>query len=278
MYSQNKFPGRIQAASSVGWRLLIAIFLSVFIMQPFRLLAMELPSAIQQAFDKATISEDDMLNGPGDTRKVLMTYMKENWGTVIDHFEEVAPTHLKKIIVMRAAESLEAPEYFIFLNRMKNFREAGRLSAEEFDFAVFPSRYKTDFLPYNYQNLEVRAFVKSIRPLVTDDWQNGIDELLTGEMKKNKEKMRRLNHEGEFDSSLLLPPTLVPDSSKNPSTPLTENKGRQSSTAMTNSLDNADHATTDNKLTERHWLLWIVLFIAAVIFLGWLFRWSQQNK
>lgn len=273
MYSQNKFP-----VNSCGWRLLTAIFISVFIIKPVCLLAMELPPAIQQAFDKATLSEDDMLNGPGDTRKVLMTYMKENWGTVIDHFEEVAPTHLKKIVVIRAAESLEAQEYFVFLNRMKNLRESGRLSAEEFDFAVFPSRYKTDFLPYNYQNPEVRAFVESVRPLVTAGWQNGIDELLTGEMKKNKEQMRRGYHEGEFDGSLLLAPAVVPDPRKKPSRPLSDNNGRQNYSAMKNPLGNTDHVTSDNKLTEGHWFLWIVLFIAAVVFSGWLLRRSQQHK
>jgi len=265
MYFQNKFP-----VNSTRWWLLFAIFLSVFIVKPEYLLAMELPPAIHQAFEKATVSEDDMLNGPGDTRIVLMKYMKDNWAAVIDHFEEVAPTHIKKIVVMRAAESLDAQQYFVFLNRMKDFRKSGRLSAEEFDFAIFPSRYKTDFLPYNYQNPEVRAFVESVRPLVTDRWKNGIDELLSGEMKKNKEKTRKVYHEEEFDSGLLLAPTVTTDLRKKRSRSPSENNSGQSSSAMTNPLDKADHVTADNKPTERHWLLWIVLFIAAVVF--WLIR------
>lgn len=257
---------------------LTAVLFAVLTLIAVPLQALEMPPDVKQAFEKATVTEDDMLNGPGGARMILMEYMKKNWADVFDRLEEVAPTRTQKAVLIRASESLEAQEYFTFLKEMKQYREAGRLSAEEFDDVIFPSRYKADFLPYNYQNEDIQKFVTGVRSLVTPKWQRGIDKILSGEMMKHREELGTANGGAKFDNSLLLTPAAATTLRRKPSKSPSENNIGQSSYAMTNPSNNANYATTDNKLTERHWLLWIVLSIAAVIFLGWLFRRSHQNK
>lgn len=259
-------------------QLLTAVLFAVLTLITVSLQALEMPPDVKQAFEKATVTEDDMLNGPGGTRMILMGYMKKNWAAVFDHLEEVAPTRSQKAVLIRASESLEAQEYFTFLKKMKQYREAGRLTAEEFDEAIFPSRYRADFLPYNYQNQEVREFVTSVRSLVTPKWQHGIDTLLSGEMMKNREEIGNANGDGNFDSSLLLTPAAATPPRKKPSKSPSENNSVQSSSEMTNPLDNAEPLAADNELTKIHWFLWIVLLIVLLVFIGWLIRRSQQYK
>jgi hypothetical protein len=258
---------------SNSWRLLPVSLFVVLILDPIVLLALEIPVDVKEVFEKATVSEDGMLNGPGGARMVLMEYMKENWAIVCDNLEEVAPTHMKKAVLIRASESLEAQEYFKFLKKMKDLRDAGRINADEFDEAIFPSRYKADFLPYNYQNSEIRAFVESIR-LLLPTGRHDLNFILSGEMMKHREELRYAYHEGKFDRSLLLTPThtLVPNRMESPSKPLSENTGRQSSSKTTNQLDDVDYVATSKNTIARLWVVLGILFVAAISFGAWIIR------
>ena len=95
-----------------------------------------------------------------------MTFMRDNWRSVLAHFEEVAPHDAQKAVLVRAAEDLTAGEYFEFLKTVRDLYISGDIRFQVLEDALMPSRYKEGFLPLNYQNGEVRSFVESVKPLV----------------------------------------------------------------------------------------------------------------
>jgi hypothetical protein len=167
--------------------------------------AQVLPPEIKQALDRATITEDGMLNGPDNCRDTLMEYMKRNWSLVLDNFASIAPKDAQKIILMRGAESLDAEDYLAFLTRLRDMRLSNTISQTVFDWIFTPSHYKEGFLEFNYQHPAIRDFVRSVRSLVNPDMQKALDDVLSGKSKKELEEEWQADHTGKVEPSLILP-------------------------------------------------------------------------
>ena len=165
-------------------------------------LSMELPPNVKQAIAQATIAEDDMITGPPGCTDTVFNYMKQNWRSVLDNLNEIAPTDNQKMIIMRAGGALDAQDYLNYLEKIRELRISGKIDSKTFDDALANENdLKGGFLDVNYQNPQVRKFVESLHGLVPS---KDIDELLSGKGKAEFEEVLAADGH-QIDPSLLLP-------------------------------------------------------------------------
>jgi hypothetical protein len=169
--------------------------------------AQGIPSNIKECLEKSEITEDNMLNGPFDCRKVLMDYMLRNWRDVILNLESIAPDDRKKSVIMRACESLPADEYMDFLEKCRDDFYLGKLNSNVFENALRTSRYKHGFYAINYQNPRMRSFIESVKNYSPDkskdDWRNGWSDILSGKAKVNFEEWQQIE-DRELQTNLMM--------------------------------------------------------------------------
>lgn len=165
----------------------------------------EPPQEIRVCLEQSTIAENNSLSGPEPCVRVLMEYMRSNWRSVLDDLDAIAATERQKSVLMRAGESLDPEDYLELLRRVRDLRVASRISSRVFDDAIIAGEYKEGFLAFNYQRLEVREFVESLRPLRPPERQEGLDNILSGKAKERIERRWAAERTGEVGPSLLLP-------------------------------------------------------------------------
>jgi hypothetical protein len=180
--------------------------LLIFCMNVRNAVAQGLPPDVGRAFANATVAEDGSLTGPDDVDAVLRNYMRAHAFEVLRHFDSIAPTDERKIVLVRAAELLEPEDYLQFLKAIRDLRKAGKVSGRVFEWALGPSHYKEGFLAVNYQNSEIREFVGSVRPMLDSAGQAGLDEILSGQRKKELEERWSAEGSGPDEKALLLAP------------------------------------------------------------------------
>ena len=128
--------------------------------------AQHLPAPVADCLSQSQVAENNMLSGPDGCRSTLMAFMRDNWRSVLEDFESIAPSDDKKTVLVRAAEASSSAEYLEFLTKVRDLHVTGKIGFQVLQDALMPSRYKEGFLPLNYQHPAVRAFVESVKSLV----------------------------------------------------------------------------------------------------------------
>lgn len=233
---------------------------------------------MKDCLGRSTVAENNSLSGPDQCAHLLMNYMRGNWETVLSNIETVAPTDVNEMVLIRAAESLEAREYLMFLKRVYDLRISNRISDKVFRSAIGPSHYKEGFLALNYQNPEVREFVENLRAWTPAESQGGLDDILSGKRKRDLEQRWKAEKTGKVDGNLLLPPrtpgpavqgitTITPSAI----TPIARTE------ASDDSLPAASLAQTPSTTAEGRLRLWVwVVGITALAVIAWLL-WSRRR-
>lgn len=97
----------------------------------------------------------------------------------------------EKMSAAMAMQNLPPLEYLKFLERLAALRAADKITEAVFAFGAFPPYQESTFLPDNYRDARVKAFIKKARGLVKEkNSLANLSDLESGVAARNVKKLR----------------------------------------------------------------------------------------
>lgn len=148
------------------------------------LMSMTLPTNIQNYLERGSLTEDGIFTGDEAEQLAFINHVKANWSTMLDNIDTVASTARQQTLIIAAAESLPGRDYIQFTNKLCDQRAAGKVNQSAFEQAISGiTPKKHGFLPYNYQDNQVRQLVQRFQGMFapSHEIQSFLSEVLSGE-------------------------------------------------------------------------------------------------
>ena len=130
---------------------------------------------------------------PFESYKNLTGRSEEIWKVASQNLNLVAPTPDMKAILFDSFEGLSPESYLQFLNKTLAFYQNQIITHDNFvDFILLPGNNQQLFLPYNYQDPRVHAFLLKVKSVFASDpnMASSVDHILSGKMKIAEDERR----------------------------------------------------------------------------------------